>query len=126
MKTEFKYANNTTICIKTTDEGLKFYGEAKCHPEDEDKYSQERGRFISSSRADIQILRYALNTAKNLVKNQEHMMGCMEQSRKFNPKTNEFRLLRRDYHSNVEAVQVLKDQIAYEQMVLNYYINKIK
>lgn len=97
MKTEFKHFGKTTICLLTSKKtGMQFYGESTCAPEDH--YNEKRGDYIAESRAMIALLRHCRTSLEETILSQKHLINCMEQSKKFNPKNNEFRLLKRDYH----------------------------
>ena len=126
MVTEFLHFDNVTICTMRSDTtGQTFVGMAKCAPEDEDKYNERTGENIAEARAAIELLRSCRASLIDTIATQEHLMGCMEQSNSFNPKCNEFRLLRRNYHDNIDILAEIRNQIVQEQRALDYYIGRI-
>lgn len=125
MKTEFKHIENITICTITNDNGLVFYGEARCAPEDEDKYSDIIGEEIAEKRAEIQSLRFVREVIRDEIKNETHLINCMKQNKNFSSKHNEFRLLARNLRANEAALEEIHDLIRMNKRILKRYTGHI-
>ena len=124
-KVEFRHQENVTICtIFSVSTGMTFYGEAKCAPEDEDKYSEKIGEYIAEERAWIALLRHCRVSLEDTIRAQAHLINCMEQIKDFNHKDREYRILKRDYYYNREALKELRTYIANAQSALRYYIGR--
>ena len=122
MKSEFKHYENVTICTIQNDNGLIFYGEARCHTLDEDKYSERTGEIIAEQRAIINSLRYCRESIKEIIAQEQHLLNIMEQSKTFGHKDKNYRALKRQWYDHKEQLQYIKDEIASAQNSLKYYI----
>ena len=54
---KFEYDDGVCCCYLKY-ENITFYGESKCHPEDEDMKSERTGCFIAECRANLQLMRW--------------------------------------------------------------------
>lgn len=125
MKTDFKHYGNITICTIADDNGLIFYGEAKCAPEDEDKYKDRIGEEIAERRAMLQSLIYIRQQLRSEIQNQKHVIGCMKQNKNFSSKHNEFRLFARDLRFNEQSLKEINNLIRAARFSLDYYTGHI-
>lgn len=120
---KYYHYENVTICVVTNEvTGMTFYGEARCAPEDEDKYSERTGNFIAGSRAHLCALRHSKICIEESIREQRHVIDCMRHSSKFNKKSNEYRLAIRHYYQSKEDLEAIKDLIKAEKASLAYYI----
>lgn len=119
----YEHYEGLTVCkLFSESTGMTFYGEARCHEEDKDNYNPMVGEQIATARAHIALLRYCKNSLKNIAENQKHILDCATHSKKFNPKSNEYRLLKRNFYQTIEDIKTIEEEIKANQDYLKYYI----
>ena len=121
----FHYNKETgcSTCIIETKYG-KFSGTACCHPDDMDMASEKVGCEIAYSRAAIDSLKYERdNVIKPSLKALKQLYYSMNRSKKFNPKSYEYKMLKRQIECWEFDLAVINDMINTERTWIRDYIN---
>ena len=121
----FHYDKETgcSTCIIETKYG-KFSGTACCHPDDMDMASEKVGCEIAYSRAAIDSLKYERdNVIKPSLKALKQLYYSMNHSKKFNPKSYEYKMLKRQIECWEFDLAVINDMINTERTWIRDYIN---
>ena len=121
----FHYDKETgcSTCIIETKYG-KFSGTACCHPDDMDMASEKVGCEIAYSRAAIDSLKYERdNIIKPSLKALKQLYYSMNRSKKFNPKSYECKMLKRQIECWEFDLSVINDMINTERTWIRDYIN---
>ena len=121
----FHYDKETgcSTCIIETKYG-KFSGTACCHPDDMDMASEKVGCEIAYSRAAIDSLKYERdNVIKPSLKALKQLYYSMNRSKKFNPKSYEYKMLKRQIECWEFDLAVINDMIDTERTWIRDYIN---
>ena len=125
IKPIFHYDKETgcSTCIIETKYG-KFSGTACCHPDDMDMASEKVGCEIAYSRAAIDSLKYERdNVIKPSLKALKQLYYSMNRSKKFNPKSYEYKMLKRQIECWEFDLAVINDMIDTERTWIRDYIN---
>ena len=125
IKPIFHYYKETgySTCIIETKYG-KFSGTACCHPDDMDMASEKVGCEIAYSRAAIDSLKYERdNVIKPSLKALKQLYYSMNRSKKFNPKSYEYKMLKRQIECWEFDLAVINDMINTERTWIRDYIN---
>jgi hypothetical protein len=125
IKPIFHYDKETgcSTCIIETKYG-KFSGTACCHPDDMDMASEKVGCEIAYSRAAIDSLKYERdNVIKPSLKALKQLYYSMNRSKKFNPKSYEYKMLKRQIECWEFDLAVINDMINTERTWIRDYIN---
>ena len=125
IKPIFHYDKETgcSTCIIETKYG-KFSGTACCHPDDMDMASEKVGCEIAYSRAAIDSLKYERdNVIKPRLKALKQLYYSMNRSKKFNPKSYEYKMLKRQIECWEFDLAVINDMIDTERTWIRDYIN---
>ena len=61
-------------------------------------------------------------TVCKLFSESTHILDCATHSKKFNPKSNEYRLLKRNFYQTIEDIKTIEEEIKANQDYLKYYI----
>lgn len=125
IKPIFHYDKETgcSTCIIETKYG-KFSGTACCHPDDMDMASEKVGCEIAYSRAAIDSLKYERdNVIKPSLKALKQLYYSMNRSKKFNPKSYEYKMLKRQIECWKFDLAVIGDMIDTERTWIRDYIN---
>ena len=125
IKPIFHYDKETgcSTCIIETKYG-KFSGTACCHPDDMDMASEKVGCEIAYSRAAIDSLKYERdNIIKPSLKALKQLYYSMNRSKKFNPKSYEYKMLKRQIECWEFDLAVVNDMIDTEKTWIRDYIN---
>ena len=121
----FHYDKETgcSTCVIETKYG-KFSGTACCHPDDMDMASEKVGCEIAYSRAAIDSLKYERdNIIKPSLKALKQLYYSMNRSKKFNPKSYEYKMLKRQIECWEFDLSVINDMINTERIWIRDYIN---
>ena len=121
----FHYDKETgcSTCVIETKYG-KFSGTACCHPDDMDMASEKVGCEIAYSRAAIDSLKYERdNVIKPSLKALKQLYYSMNRSKRFNPKSYEYKMLRRQIECWEFDLAVIGDMIDTERTWIRDYIN---
>ena len=121
----FHYDKETgcSTCIIETKYG-KFSGTACCHPDDMDMASEKVGCEIAYSRAAIDSLKYERdNVIKPSLKALKQLYYSMNRSNKFNPKSYEYKMLKRQIECWEFDLAIINDMINTERTWIRDYIN---
>ena len=121
----FHYNKETgcSTCVIETKYG-KFSGTACCHPDDMDMASEKVGCEIAYSRAAIDSLKYERdNVIKPSLKALKQLYYSMNRSKKFNPKSYEYKMLKRQIECWEFDLAVINDMINTERTWIRDYIN---
>lgn len=105
------------------DKNQTFYGLATCHPDDEDMMNQNTGLEIATRRAEIKYFKYQRNILKIKLNTLHQVYNSMKDSKKFNSKSYESRMLRKQIFILNSELDVVKEIIANLQENLTTYIN---
>ena len=125
IKPIFHYDKETgcSTCIIETKYG-KFSGTACCHPDDMDMASEKVGCEIAYSRAAIDSLKYERdNVIKPSLKALKQLYYSMNRSKRFNPKSYEYKMLRRQIECWEFDLSIINDMIDTERTWIRDYIN---
>ena len=125
IKPIFHYDKETgcSTCVIETKYG-KFSGTACCHPDDMDMASEKVGCEIAYSRAAIDSLKYERdNVIKPSLKALKQLYYSMNRSKKFNPKSYEYKMLKRQIECWKFDLSVINDMIDTERNWIRDYIN---
>lgn len=125
IKPIFHYDKETgcSTCVIETKYG-KFSGTACCHPDDMDMASEKVGCEIAYSRAAIDSLKYERdNVIKPSLKALKQLYYSMNRSKKFNPKSYEYKMLKRQIECWEFDLAVISDMIDTERIWIRDYIN---
>ena len=125
IKPIFHYDKETgcSTCVIETKYG-KFSGTACCHPNDMDMASEKVGCEIAYSRAAIDSLKYERdNVIKPSLKALKQLYYSMNRSKKFNPKSYEYKMLKRQIECWEFDLAVIGDMIDTERIWIRDYIN---
>ena len=125
IKPIFHYDKETgcSTCVIETKYG-KFSGTACCHPNDMDMASEKVGCEIAYSRAAIDSLKYERdNVIKPSLKALKQLYYSMNRSKRFNPKSYEYKMLKRQIECWEFDLAVIGDMIDTERTWIRDYIN---
>ena len=125
IKPIFHYDKETgcSTCVIETKYG-KFSGTACCHPDDMDMASEKVGCEIAYSRAAIDSLKYERdNVIKPSLKALKQLYYSMNRSKRFNPKSYEYKMLRRQIECWEFDLSIINDMIDTERTWIRNYIN---
>lgn len=93
-------------------DGREFVGEAHLHPEDAENESQRKGYTLAETRAYIKVLQHHIqNELKPALKALKHLNCCIQQSKNYNPKSYEARMLTRNLRLLDEELQECKSEL---------------
>ena len=121
----FHYDKETgcSTCVIETKYG-KFSGTACCHPDDMDMASEKVGCEIAYSRAAVNSLKYERdNVIKPSLKALKQLYYSMNRSKRFNPKSYEYKMLKRQIECWEFDLAVIGDMIDTERIWIRDYIN---
>lgn len=121
----FHYDKETgcSTCVIETKYG-KFSGTACCHPDDMDMASEKVGCEIAYGRAAIDSLKYERdNVIKPSLKALKQLYYSMNRSKRFNPKSYEYKMLRRQIECWEFDLSIINDMIDTERTWIRDYIN---
>lgn len=122
-KFEWYEEDRQAICKLHTKYGT-FTGIASCHPDDEDMMSEKVGCEIAYSRAAIESLKYERdNVIKPSLKALKQLYYSMNRSKRFNPKSYEYKMLKRQIECWEFDLAVISDMINTEKTWIRDYIN---
>lgn len=125
IKPIFHYDKETgcSTCVIETKYG-KFSGIACCHPDDMDMASEKVGCEIAYTRAAIDSLKYERDCIiKPSLKALRQLYYSMKHSKKFNPKSYETKMIRRQIQNWEFDLATVNDMIATERKILKDYID---
>lgn len=125
IKPIFHYDKETgcSTCVIETKYG-KFSGTACCHPDDMDMASEKVGCEIAYSRAAIDSLKYERdNIIKPSLKALKQLYYSMRHSKKFNPKSYENKMLKRQIENWEMDLNNINTMIKSEKDWIRDYIN---
>lgn len=104
---------------------LKFKGLSHCHPEDEDMMSKLTGETIAEGRALLTYLRHIKNNElKPQLKALKQLYYSMNRSKHFNPKSYEYRMLRRQICIVENNLSGIKEEITNIKTSLKEYLEQ--
>ena len=125
IKPIFHYDKETgcSTCVIETKYG-KFSGTACCHPDDMDMASEKVGCEIAYSRAAVNSLKYERdNVIKPSLKALKQLYYSMNRSKRFNPKSYEYKMLKRQIECWEFDLAMIGDMIDTERAWIRDYIN---
>ena len=109
---DFKTVENEVFCFINYN-NKEFIGKAECHPDDQDFFSESTGKVIAERRALIKYGKYVLAAeVRPQLKILRHLQASMKQSKSYNARSNEARLLRRQVAQLEKEEQMIKLDIA--------------
>ena len=122
-KFEWYKEDRQAICKLHTKYGT-FTGIASCHPDDEDMMSEKVGCEIAYSRAAIDSLKYERdNVIKPSLKALKQLYYSMNRSKRFNLKSYEYKMLKRQIECWEFDLAMISDMIDTERTWIRDYIN---
>ena len=111
----YGWDKNSGIASCIINNGDKFYtGTARCHPDDNDMLSEKTGCEIALSRARINLLREYRNEIKTKLSALNQLYYSMNTSKKFNEKSYEYKMLKRQINMYLFDLEVVKEDIETE------------
>ena len=121
---KFEQYDSTYLCYIDRD-GVKFFGEAYCHPEDEDMKSERTGYFIAETRANISMLRYIRDhEVIPMLKYYKHFYDCVSHSSKFNKDSYEAKMLLKELRKWEKELSDVREEIKHNRDYLREYIDQ--
>ena len=122
-KFDFDKETGTTFCTIICKDNLVFMDAARCHEDDMDMYSQRTGAEIAHRRAWIKMLQHIRdNELQPVVNAYRHLYDILSQSKNFNAKSHETRMVRRQLCMTENDLARIKQELAYERKSLKDYI----
>ena len=125
MKQEFEWNDELGLatCTLTNNKGQQFYGVAECHDDDLDFKSEKTGCEIALRRAALSALRHQrdgeLIPELNILK---HLYNNISQSKKFDPKSYEVKMLKRQIYFKEAELADIRDVIHSQMADLYIYL----
>ena len=120
---KFEHSDYIYQCYLTYN-GITFYGEAKCHPDDYDMCSERTGYFIAEMRANIQKLRWCRDyEVMPMVKHYRHFYDCLSHSSKFNKDSYEAHMILKELKKWEYELKAIRQDIKDERKYLKEYID---
>lgn len=110
-----------SLCILTDGENT-YVGNASCHPDDIDMSNAKTGHTIALYRAEIKAFRGRRDTLKTELKILKHLYSTMKDSKQFNPKGYETRMLRRQIKRHETDIEMTTTLITNTQKELKQYL----
>ena len=121
---KFETCENKSYCY-INHNGITFYGEASCHPDDLDMQSERTGYFIAETRANIKLLQYKRDYEfLPLLKSYKHLYDCMSHCPQFNKTSYEAFCVRRHIQHLERDIAEIKAAITEEKEYLKNYIEE--
>lgn len=103
--------------------GRQFVGKATCHPDDYDLESEKVGFSIALQRAAIKALKWYKNvTLTEQYKAIKQYYNSIKQSKHFDPKGYEAKMLYRAINRYESDIQMVKDTIIDSELTLREYL----
>lgn len=114
--------NGIATCILS--DGINiFLGTAQCHPDDKDFISEKTGMLIAEERAFIKSLQhYKNNEIKPELKALNQLYYSIKHSKKYNPKSYEAKMLKRQIKIKEMDLQEVKEMIYTHKGYINKFI----
>lgn len=120
---EFDKQTRTTYCQLISSNGEVFIGQAHCHEDDADMYSEHTGAEIAWRRAKIKVCQAVRDhEILPVLKTLKHLYNNMAKSKNFNAKSYENRMLRRQIRIFENDLLVIREEIANDRKFLKEYI----
>lgn len=123
----FEYDTETgvTTCFITDKQGRVYTGWAMCHPDDKDMMAEYTGKSIAEARATINMLRSIRdNDIAPQAKALRMLQTNMKQSKNYNPKSYEAKMLRRALNQREAELEEIKLWIKQERDDLRMFITE--
>ena len=117
------YEDGIASCVLNDGEKV-FCGMATCHPDDRDMMNEKTGYEIAFRRAKIEYMRHYRDTLKIQLKALKQLYYSMNQSKRFNPKSYENKMLQRQIHMIELDLTTAKEMLTNEKQRLNEYISE--
>ena len=107
------------------DHDNKFYGAAKCHPDDEDMKNRLAGQNIAEGRASIKYLQhYRDNELRPQLKILKQLYYSMNRSKQFDRKSYEARMLFRQISRLTTEIEEVNSDIKTIKAMVSAYIDQ--
>ena len=119
----FTYKDGYARCETEDNLGRKFIGEARCADEDKDFESILMGSTIAEMRAQIEAAKTYRNDLKIKLSALKQLYYSMNQSKQFNPKSYENKMLHRQIKLIEADLEIAIHQLAVLKLDLYEYIN---
>jgi hypothetical protein len=120
---DYNETTATATCCLEFDNQV-FIGTAQAHPDDMDMASEKVGCEIAYSRAAIDSLKYERdNVIKPSLKALKQLYYSMNRSKRFNPKSYEYKMLKRQIECWEFDLAMISDMIDTERTWIRDYIN---
>lgn len=121
---KFEYSYPHAYCYIEQD-GITFFGEATCHPDDEDYGNERTGLFIAEMRATLCVLRHQRdNVIKPQLKTLYHLIHNIQRSKYHNPRSHETTMILRTINNLRMQLDTVNNDIADTKKILKDYIQK--
>lgn len=123
MKREYFYEDGSALFIIEY-KGQKLIGKALCHPDDSDMESSKVGLSIAEMRANIKLACFMRDfEIKPQLKILNHLKSNLENSKNYNSKSYEAKMLRSQIHSIEKELATANKEIAEARKFLKEYID---
>lgn len=123
LKFDFDEEDGSTCCEILYD-NKEFYSFAFCSPEDMDMLSKKTGQEIAFRRASIEVMRYERECLKLELKGLNSLYYSIKHSQKYNPKSYEACMLRRQIKMRESDIAQLKEDIKTTKEYIDFYIKQ--
>lgn len=112
-----------TATVILYDRDNAFVGIATCHPDDMDMKSEMTGMEIAHSRALINAYKHFRDTEViPAIKALRHIIGCYANGEKYDLKSNEAFLIKRQLQDYETDLEVIREAIKAQKMALHKYL----
>lgn len=112
-----------TICQMKYD-NTYFYGDAQCAKEDMDMVNKKTGEEIAFNRAYIEVMRHERDILKTELRALNSLYYSIKHSKKYNPKSYEACMLRRQIRMREGDIALLKEDIKMTKEYIKRYIDE--
>lgn len=113
-----------STCCKMLYDNKRFVSFAFCSSKDMDMLSKKTGQEIAFRRASIEIMRYERECLKLELKGLNSLYYSIKHSQKYNPKSYEAYMLRRQIKMRENDIAQLKEDIKATKQYIDVYIKQ--
>lgn len=126
MKYEYDWSPEFGVATCTIyDHDKKFYGAARCHPDDEDMKNRLAGQNIAEARASVQYLKHIRdNELRPQLKILKQLYYSMNRSKHFNRKSYEAKMLFRQINRITKDIEDVNRDINTLKIMIKNYIEQ--
>ena len=124
MNIIYNYEDTVASCIIRDNQDNVYYGMAVAHPDDIDMANEKTGLTIAKTRAQTQFITYKISQLREQLKSLQHLENCMLQSKHYNQKSYEARMLHRQIKIKENQIKTLVNERLELREDLYRYLQK--